>query len=180
MPDKLWRYGQAGDLPGIGDSIDKDDLLELARANRRRSVIAFTHKPMTPPNLSALKEARDLGFNVNLSANCLQEVDELAKHGLPVVTVLPQEYQRRQSESLSDYRVRLKTLKTETDGGIRVAVCVATYTKATCKTCGVCAKPRSKNVVIGFPAHGSKASKMDVNFQPPDSGVKNDKGNKSA
>ena len=33
------------------------------------------------------------------------------------------------------------------------AVCPATYSDATCKTCGACARVR--DAVIGFPAHGA-------------------------
>ena len=37
-------------------------------------------------------------------------------------------------------------------GSLRIAICPATYTDATCKSCRACAAPRE--AVIGFPAHG--------------------------
>src|SRR5580693_4979298 len=37
--------------------------------------------------------------------------------------------------------------------GRRIAVCPATYSDATCKSCGACARVR--DAVIGFPAHGA-------------------------
>src|SRR5271156_4762681 len=40
-----------------------------------------------------------------------------------------------------------------TPAGRRIAVCPATYSDATCKTCGACARVR--DAVIGFPAHGA-------------------------
>jgi hypothetical protein len=37
--------------------------------------------------------------------------------------------------------------------GRRIAICPATYSDATCRTCGACARVR--DAVIGFPAHGA-------------------------
>jgi hypothetical protein len=45
-PGRLWRYAQAGDLPGYGPQIDGTLLEELIAANTDKSVIAFTHKPV--------------------------------------------------------------------------------------------------------------------------------------
>jgi hypothetical protein len=162
---QLWRYGQAGDLPGNGEIIDGPMLLKLARANRNRPVIAFTHKPPSEENLIALRQARTLGFPVNLSANNLNHIDELAEHGLPIVTVLPSEYARRRAgkkwqETIGEYRKRLKKLDLLTPKGKRVAVCPATYTDTSCAHCKVCSTERN-GVVIGFPAHGAQKLKVD-------------------
>lgn len=157
LPRKqLWRYGQAGDLPGEGDVIDRDQALRLAKANRNRPVIAFTHKPATAENLDILDKCRDLGFPVNLSANNLNHADELLTHGHNVVVVLPIEYQKKTTETQSDYRKRLKQLPTHTDRGTRIAVCPATYTDTNCLNCGACATKDRRSAVIGFPAHGTK------------------------
>src|ERR1700680_2367014 len=40
------RYPQAGTLPGLDDAIDAGRLRQLVIANRRKRVIAFTHKPV--------------------------------------------------------------------------------------------------------------------------------------
>jgi hypothetical protein len=40
-----------------------------------------------------------------------------------------------------------------TPAGRRIAICPATYTDATCKSCGACAHAR--DAVIGFPADGA-------------------------
>ena len=56
---QIWRYGQAGDLPGEGDKIDGEQLGQLAAANARRPAIVFTHKPPTAGNLRHLQAAAD-------------------------------------------------------------------------------------------------------------------------
>jgi hypothetical protein len=45
-PGRLWRYAQAGDLPGCGAEINGKLLEELVAANTGKHVIAFTHKPV--------------------------------------------------------------------------------------------------------------------------------------
>src|ERR1700741_1856735 len=40
-PGRLWRYAQAGDLPGYGSEIDGTLLEELVAANTGKNVIAF-------------------------------------------------------------------------------------------------------------------------------------------
>lgn len=161
---QLWRYGQAGDLPGIGEVINRDELLELARANRGRPVIAFTHKSMTDENLSAVREAGEMGFHINLSADDVKEADDLASTGLPVATVLPVEYGRKNSrgswvETLAEYRNRIKNLGLTTPEGRKIAICPATYLNTRCSDCRVCSHSR-KGVIIGFPAHGIKRNKI--------------------
>jgi len=88
---QLWRHNQAGDLPGVGDNIDATALDELATANMGKRGFTYTHKPLTPDNLSALRAANAAGFVVNLSANSVNHADTLAKLGLPVAAVVPQD-----------------------------------------------------------------------------------------
>ncbi|WP_422921335.1 DUF7227 family protein [Rhizobium ruizarguesonis] len=159
---QMWRYGQAGDLPGKGDEIDREQLLRLAKANRGRPVIAFTHKPATQANLESLHMARDLGFTVNLSANNVHHADELVEHGLNVVVVLPSNYERLPSETMTEYRARLNQLPKNTPAGHRIAVCPATYTDTTCLQCGVCATVEKRPAIIGFPAHGTKKKQVSA------------------
>ena len=52
---QIWRFGQAGDLPGEGDEIDGDQLGQIAAANARRPAIVFTHKPISDDNLRHLR-----------------------------------------------------------------------------------------------------------------------------
>jgi hypothetical protein len=106
------------------------------------------------------------GFTINLSADNPAHADRLAELGIaPVVTVLARDYARRAirhrfkrrpdqwAETIGEWRDRTACLSRHTTAGRRIAVCPATYSDATCKTCGACARVR--DAVIGFPAHGA-------------------------
>jgi hypothetical protein len=167
----LWRYAQAGDLPGLDDAIDAGLLRQLVIANRRKRVIAFTHKPVLQDSRTAARNrtviavANTAGFTINLSANNPAEADALADLKIgPVVTILAHEYARQAvrhraksrpdewAETIAEWRDRIAPLPVRTPAGRRIAICPATYAGATCKSCGACAEPRE--AVIGFPAHG--------------------------
>src|SRR5712675_942956 len=171
-PGRLWRYAQAGDLPGYGAEIDGALLDELVVANIGKNAIAFTHKPVLGDDPVAVENRRlvaaavKAGFTVNLSANNPAHADRLAELGIaPVVTVLARAYARRAlrhrfkrrrdewAETIGKWRDRTALLPRYTPAGRRIAICPATYSDATCKTCGACAQVR--NAVIGFPAHGA-------------------------
>jgi hypothetical protein len=171
-PGRLWRYAQAGDLPGYGPEIDGQLLGELVAANNGKNAIAFTHKPVLGDSPVAIENRRltaaavMAGFTVNLSADTPAHADRLAALGIaPVVTVLARAYARRAvrhrfkrqrdewSETIGEWRDRTASLPQYTPAGRRIAICPATYSDATCKTCGACAHVR--DAVIGFPAHGA-------------------------
>ena len=171
-PGRLWRYAQAGDLPGYGAKIDGALLDELVTANTSKNAIAFTHKPLLGDDPVAVEKRRLIaaavkaGFTVNLSANNPAHADRLAELGIaPVVTVLARAYARKAvrhrfkrrrdewAETISEWRDRTASLPRYTPAGRRIALCPATYSDATCKTCGACARVR--DAVIGFPAHGA-------------------------
>ena len=171
-PGRLWRYAQAGDLPGYGPMIDGGLLEELVAANIGKNAIAFTHKPVLGDDPIAIENRRliaaavEAGFTVNLSADTPAHADRLADLGIaPVVTVLARAYARcavrhrfkRQrdewAETIGDWRDRTSSLPRYTPAGRRIAICPATYSDAACKTCGACAGVR--DAVIGFPAHGA-------------------------
>ena len=137
----IWRYGQAGDLPGEGNRIAPAQLHRVVEANQGRSGYAYTHKPMSEANQRAVSEANSGGFTINLSANNLEHADELTELGVaPVVTVLP-----------SDASGKIKT-----PAGRRVLICPATQRDdVTCKTCRLCSRRSPKRPIIGFPAHGT-------------------------
>jgi hypothetical protein len=101
-PGRLWRYAQAGDLPGYGAQIDGGLLEELVAANIGKNAIAFTHKPVLGDDPVAVENRRliaaaiEAGFTVNLSADSPAHADRLADLGIaPVVTVLARAYARR-------------------------------------------------------------------------------------
>jgi hypothetical protein len=169
---RLWRYAQAGDLPGYDAAIDSALLEELVNANTGKTVIAFTHKPVLGIDLVAVENRRVIaaavkaGFTINLSADKPAHADRLAELGIaPIVTVLARAYARRAirhrfkrrrdewAETIGVWRDRTASLPRYTPAGRRIAICPATYSDATCKTCGACARVR--DVVIGFPAHGT-------------------------
>ena len=57
-PGRLWRYAQAGDLPGYGPQIDGTLLRELVVANTGKRAIAYTHKPVLGDDAVAVKNRR--------------------------------------------------------------------------------------------------------------------------
>src|SRR4029077_7120867 len=171
-PGRLWRYAQAGDLPGYGPHIDGALLQELVAANSGKNAIAFTHKPVlgddpvAVENRGLITAAVKVGFTVNLSADNPAHAERLADRGIPpVVTVLARAYARRAvrhrfkrrrdewAETIGDWRDRTASLPRYTQARRRIAICPATYSDAACKTCGACAGVR--DAVIGFPAHGA-------------------------
>lgn len=147
---QLWRWAQAGDLPGDGRRIDHADLGRLIESNRGRRGFAYTHyDAFDDHNADAIKAANDAGFAINLSANNLEEVDAFAALDIaPVVCVLPIG----------------TTQPLRTEGGNHVIVCPAAIREdVTCATCGICAVVGRK-AVVGFPAHGTSARKAQTVF----------------
>jgi hypothetical protein len=151
LPDgQLWRHNQAGDLPGRNDAIDYAALSAIVHANKGKRGFTFTHKPMTNGNNRlAVFMANVHGFTVNLSADNLDEVDELVALKIgPVVTLLP-----------SDAPAKLTT-----PAGNKVIVCPAQQREdITCEKCALCAIP-SRKVVVGFRAHGAACRKAEKVF----------------
>ena len=143
---QLWRHNQAGDLPGIGETIDTKALGAIVKANRGKRGFTYTHKnPINLRNAAAIAKANRNGFTINLSANNLEHADALADLGIaPVVTVLP-------SDGTS----------TTTPKGRKVVQCPATYRdNVSCKTCQLC--QRQRDVIVGFPAHGAAHRKANA------------------
>lgn len=145
LPDgQLWRHNQAGDLPGDGVAIDADALSALVTANKGRRGFTYTHyEPSAAGNGAAIAAANADGFRVNLSANNPAHADDLAALGIgPVVCVLPED----------------AIENTRTPAGRRVVVCPATQRDdVNCATCQLC--QRQRDVIVGFPAHGSSKRK---------------------
>lgn len=135
---QLWRHNVAGDLPGTGDSINRTDLMRLARANRGRRGFTYTHKPDTPGNIAAIREATTAGFIINLSADNAAQADDLMVHGLPVVVVIPADAPK----------------VTQTPRGRKIVHCPAENSdRVTCATCGLCAVA-DRSYLIGFKPKG--------------------------
>ncbi len=146
LPNKtIVRYGVAGDLPGIGDRINSNQLDKLASIKDVK-IFAYTHKPVlnhkfAKQNREAIQSARRKGMMINLSADSLQEADEFKKLNIaPVVVVLP--------TNAPD--------KIFTPNGNKIIACPQQRnSKITCQSCQLCMKDRS--VIVGFKAHGAQA-----------------------
>ena len=144
---QLWRHNVAGDLAGADDIIDSEALAALAAANEGKRGFTYTHYPLqTGNNLAAIKAANKSGFTVNVSANSASEAAAVFKrHKVPTVSVLPIDAPNQQ-----------------TIDGVKIVTCPATYREdVTCATCKLCSVS-SRDVVVGFPAHGTQAKKADI------------------
>lgn len=145
----LWRHNQAGDLTpsGLG-VIDTVLLSRLAMANRGKRGFTYTHYPPTSANAAAIQRANELGFTVNLSAQTLAQADGHADLGIaPVVVILPADANK----------------PTRTPAGRHVVVCPASLGSTDCLNCGIC-QQRDRLAIVGFPAHGAGAKKVQAVF----------------
>ena len=141
-----WRHNQAGDLPGDMEKLDDEKCIELAKANEGKRGFTYTHYDVLDnfQNAITVNIMNHLGFTVNVSANNLEHADKLCDLDIaPVATVLPIE----------------QTTNTVTPKGRKVVVCPATYKDdVSCASCMLCEK-WDRNVVVGFPAHGTSKKK---------------------
>lgn len=151
MPDgQLWRHNAAGDLPGDGTLIDREALDMLLDANAGKRGFTYTHYlPHHPGNALAIVNANLCGLTVNLSANSIEEADDLADLGLaPVVCIMPMD----------------ATSNTKTPKGRTVVVCPATQRDdVTCESCQLCQRPRT--TIVGFPAHGIHKKRISIRLE---------------
>lgn len=142
---QLWRFNIAGDLPGMGESVDVDALKAIVTANVGKRGFTYTHKK-SGDAIDAALMATNAGFTVNLSADDAGEADTLAETGLPVCAIVP-----RDCPELA-----------YTPAGRTIVVCPAqTRDNITCMTCGLCARA-DRSVIIGFRAHGTRAAVTDA------------------
>ena len=167
----FWRHNQAGDLMPQKNTkkISLTKLRQLYKANDGKKGFTFTHFDCLKykDNRTAIQESNENGFTVNLSGNDLHHADVLADLDIgPVVSILPIEYERKKTETVQDYRERLKSLRTVTKSKRKIVVCPATYLDSmTCKKCKLCAKS-DRSAIIGFPAHGvSKKKAQSIYYQ---------------
>lgn len=173
--DGIFRHGEAGDLPGKRNKIDREKMKAMVKALHKAKPFAYTHKPMfaglyrvkgprgqvnkgrisealAENNRQAVKETNESGFVVNLSADNLEQADKLAGLGIaPVVTVLPAD--------------AAEGVRYSTPEGQKVVVCPAAVLAnkdkgITCKNCRLCAVPNRKSI-IGFPAHGTAKNRLN-------------------
>ena len=127
--------------------IDAKAVYQIALANVGRHGFTYTHYPPTPKNLLVVRTANKLGFTINLSAESFGQADEYAALGVPVVTVLPMG---------TDQPVI-------TPKGNFVIVCPAVTGNTDCLNCGIC-QNRHRDAIVGFPAHGTQALRVQAIF----------------
>lgn len=160
--NQLFRHNQAGDLPGVGDTIDADALNALTNAAKGKRGFTYTHKPvLSGPNArknrAAVHSANRAGFTINLSADSLSDADALAELNIaPVVVTLPATY--------STWK-RGDTLP-RTPQGRSVLPCPAAVegSSLTCAQCQICAINKPSRAIIGFPAHGMGKRYVEEQF----------------
>lgn len=148
LPDgTLWRHNVAGDLPGLGESIDAAALGEIVRANIGKRGFTYTHKHGSAENLDWVRHANAWGFTVNLSADDAGHADDLMDTGAgPVCAIVPMDTPEH----------------SYTPAGRRIVVCPAqTRDDVTCETCGLCQRAY-RAVIVGFRAHGTRARVTDA------------------
>lgn len=147
--DQLWRHNVAGDLAIIqnqyGESIHPDYADDLIQANYGRKGFTYTHHDVLNNafNAAIVRLMNQQGFTVNLSANNLENADELKALNIgPVCTIMPENCDK----------------VTKTPAGNTVIQCPATYNDSIqCVNCGICQKQRE--AIIGFPVHGVQKKK---------------------
>lgn len=141
----LWRHNAAGDLPGKSNTINHVSLKKIVKANERRKGFTYTHKPLSPNNIAAIKHANANGFTINASADTPSDADIAMDHGIPTVVIVP-----------SDSPRGLKTPK-----GRTIAICPAQLNEAvTCESCQLCQRS-VRDFAIGFRAHGRAFRKAE-------------------
>lgn len=145
-PGQLWRHNVAGDLPGVGESVDPVKLGQLVAANTGRRGFTYSHKK-TPEAVRWIKAANQWGFTVNLSADDAGEADQLAElRAGPVVAIVPSDTPE----------------KSYTPGGRPIVICPAQSRDGiTCEACKLCAVP-DRRVIVGFRAHGFREKATDA------------------
>ncbi len=158
----LWRYGQAGDLPGDGRRIDVDALSAIAAANRGKRGYGYTHylarprtwswarwskSPTFRHNADAIASANRDGFAVNVSTERVEDVDRMFDLGIAgIVTILP----------LDDRRPVRRT-----PAGRPVVLCLHYRFGYSCARCGLCARG-ARRFAIGLPVCGSPPRRAKV------------------
>ena len=143
----LWRYGIAGDLPGINEKINQAEVLEIAEVCDRRNLkaIVYSHKIMnSEENISFAQALKLQGFSINASCETDQQALLALDMGLQAVIVVSHD-----------------TPKKRIVNGVKFLTCPATKNGSIgCAQCNWCAKSDRK-FVVQLPAHGTEKNKVE-------------------
>ena len=141
------RWGQAGDLPGVGNKIDKQKMIQLVENTRHLKMFTYTHKPLTKGNLSIIEYANNNGFTVNISCDSisdalnLQQKFTLLGYEIPITTTVPENYSNEHPN---------------------IKICPAQLTNIHCNVCQWCMK-NDRKFIVAFKAHGTKKGAWTCN-----------------
>jgi hypothetical protein len=155
---QLWRDRVGGDqLPDLdldptGETLDRAQLQQVTRANKRRKARGFgyCHYDVLDnlPNRAAIQEAQAGGFVLNASGNSLAHAARI-KRAAPLLSVT--------ATAPAAYHTKDQTID-----GQRFIQCPQTWNKKlTCQQCQLCAIPR-RDYIIVFPAHGTGKRGADL------------------
>ena len=155
---QIWRYGVAGDLPGVNQTINQKQLQTLLAANRGKRGWTYTHKPVfssgarEKKNRALIQLSNNSGFTINISTSSLEEADRAANLKIgPVVVTVPDTY----------YSIG------RTPERRRVIVCPAQLREdMTCDKCRLCADPKRESI-IAFKAHSSGKKLIEESLRKP-------------
>ena len=155
---QLWRHNEAGDLPGLGETLSESQIVELAGAARHTRGFTYTHKlgKLLPflereNHFKLLRYLNASGVTVNLSVDNFDELDAYAGFMLPMTTVLAVDAPR----------------VSYTKQGRKVIVCPAQVNEGTtCSSCGICQANSPDRAVVGFLAHGNGAGQISDRLTP--------------
>ena len=139
----IWRMNEAGDLPGINESIDTESMDKIIAVNSKRKLQGFTytHKKSMQA-IDYVQSANKKGFTINVSCDTIDEVKKFHAMGLPCVAI-------------SDTNKKVSYID-----NIKLVQCPAEYNeKLTCKTCKMCANS-VRDYVIRFTPHGTSKKKI--------------------
>ena len=144
---QLWRHNTAGDLQDPSTVAGRVSLAKLVDANKGRRGFTYSHHKLTSTVAQFFRAATAWGFTINASSESESAADSAVAYGVRAVMAVPSTETRRFWQSA---------------GGNRVVVCPAvTFPgKVTCSSCQLC-HARPGNVVVAFPAHGSKKKAAD-------------------
>ena len=142
----LWRHNQACDLIGCktnNEKINEKALKQLVKANKGKKGFGYTHRWKHEDNFRIIQSANNNGLTINFSADSIKDADFLvSKKSGPVVCVVDKNI----------------TNNFTTLAGNKVIICPnVKNSQITCWKCKLCANP-NRTFIIGFPAHGVKAS----------------------
>ena len=146
-PTKIWRHNIVGDLVTDKDfKINAKKLYQLIDANNIKGKNG--KNKLSRYNLNRIKEANELGFTINLSADTIDQAKQLYnKTKLPTAVSLPitkNKYKKLSKDKQADYKKELLQDK--------IVICPEQTHDVKCIDCKLCNKSDRK-VIIGFLEH---------------------------